>query len=487
MSPRVGLFGLIGSGNSGNDASMEAVLAYLRTAHPEVVVDAMCGGPEQVRARYGIDGVPISWYQKFEQRKTAVPPVLLKVLGKFADTFRTARWVRQHDAVIVPGAGALETTLPQHAWGYPYSLFVVGLSGKIFGTKVALVSVGADRIGKRVTRWLSNSTARLACYRSYRDRFSRDTMRQRGIDTSADRVYPDLAFGVPAPPYSPGDPQVVGVGVMDYHGGNDDREQADQIHSAYTTSLAGFVRWLIDSGHQVRLFCGDAKYDGDIAGKIVAGVRRDLPGVHESWITVAPASTYAELMRAMAPCGTVVATRYHNVICALKLCKPTISLGYSRKFVALMESRGLADFTEPAESPDVDRLVALFKEIENRHAELRHEMAARNAASRQSLDEQFTVLSALLLPGSKPVTARPRDEVPPAPGADDPLGLTAARHRARAPRARSLTWCTRTPRHSAPGIPCRAAAPVRGKPRRPTSHGLVATGSTYSAAPPCAA
>ena len=33
--PRVGLFGILGAGNSGNDASLETVLAYLREAHPE--------------------------------------------------------------------------------------------------------------------------------------------------------------------------------------------------------------------------------------------------------------------------------------------------------------------------------------------------------------------------------------------------------------------------------------------------------------------
>ena len=399
---------------------METVLAYLRTTHPEAVVDAMCGGPELVRTRYGIDGAPIFWYQRFEQRKTAVPPVLLKMLGKVIDTFRTARWVRRHDAVIVPGAGALETTLPVRAWGFPYALFVLTLSGKVFGTKVALVSVGADEIGKRVTRWLSNSTARLAAYRSYRDSFSRDRMRERGIDTSADRVYPDLAFGVPTPPYTPGDPQVVGLGVMAYHGGNDDRKRADQVYSTYTEGLTRFTRWLIDSGHQVRLFCGDAKFDGKIAEQIVVDVRRDLPGLDESWITVAPTSTYAELMRAMAPCGIVVATRYHNVICALKLCRPTISMGYSRQFIALMDNMGLADFIQPVGSLDLDRLIGLVKEIENRQAELRQQMAARNTASLQSLDDQFAVLSALLFPGSKPATAQPRAELAPVPGASDP-------------------------------------------------------------------
>ena len=411
MTPRVGLFGLLGSGNSGNDASTEAVVEYLRTAHPEAVVDAMCGGPQLVRARYGIDAVPIFWYQKFEQNKTRVPLLLLKGLSKGIDTFRTVSWVRRHDAVIVPGAGPLETTLPQRAWGIPYALFVLCLSGKVFGTRVALVSVGADAIGKRVTRWLSNSTARLAFYRSYRDSFSRDTMRQRGIDTSLDRVYADLAFCVPTPPYTPGDPQIVGVGVMSYHGGNDDRKQAGQIHSRYVEGLSQFTRWLLDSGHRVRLFGGDTKFDGEIAEQILADARRHWPELDPSWITVEPAASYAELMQAMAPCGIVVATRYHNVICALKLCKPTISLGYSRKFVSLMTDMGLADFNQPAGSLDSGRLIEQFTELENRHTDLQRQLAEANAARRKSLDEQFAVLSSLLLLGSQPKRGQPRDEL----------------------------------------------------------------------------
>ena len=404
-APRVGLFGLLGSGNSGNDASVETVLAYLRDAHPDAVVDSMCGGPERVRAKYGIDAVPMFWYQKFEQQKTGVAASLLKVLGKGMDTVRTASWVRRHDAVIVPGAGALETTLPQRAWGFPYALFLLSLSGKLSGTKVALVSVGADVINKRVTRWLSNSTARLAFYRSYRDSYSRDAARQRGIDTSGDQVYPDLVFGVPTPPYDPGDPQLVGVGVMAYHGGNDDRKQADQIHSSYVETVTRFTRWLIDSGYRVRLFGGDNKFDGDVAEQIQADLRRYRPDLEPSCVTAESASSYAELIQQMAPCGVIVATRYHNVMCALKLCKPTISLGYSQKFVNLMADMGLAEFNQFAYSLDLDRLIEQFKEMESRHAELQQQMAERNAANRQNLDRQFAVLSGLLFPADQPAHA----------------------------------------------------------------------------------
>ena len=127
--------------------------------------------------------------------------------------------------------GVLEASLPLRPWELPYGMFLLSASGRLFGTKVALVSVGASVINQRLTRWLFDSAARLAFYRSYRDTGSRDAMRQRGLDTTRDHVYPDLAFGIPVPPCDPGDPQIVGVGVMELSRLNDDRGQADEIRS----------------------------------------------------------------------------------------------------------------------------------------------------------------------------------------------------------------------------------------------------------------
>lgn len=60
---RVGVFGLLGSGNLGNDGSLEAVLGYLRAEHPGAVVDALCGGPEVVATRYRIPATRLHWYR----------------------------------------------------------------------------------------------------------------------------------------------------------------------------------------------------------------------------------------------------------------------------------------------------------------------------------------------------------------------------------------------------------------------------------------
>jgi len=116
-APRVGLFGLLGSGNIGNDISMQSVLRYLRADHPDAVIDAMCMGPERVRADAKIDAIPLMWYQRYDGRVSGVTARALKAAGKGIDALRTAAWVRRHDVVIVPGMGVLEASTPINPWG----------------------------------------------------------------------------------------------------------------------------------------------------------------------------------------------------------------------------------------------------------------------------------------------------------------------------------------------------------------------------------
>jgi polysaccharide pyruvyl transferase WcaK-like protein len=401
-SPRVGFFGLIGAGNIGNDSSMEAVLNYLRTDHPEAVIDAMCPGPKIVANRYGISTTPMIWFQRYEKRASGATAFALKLVGKGIDAFRTASWVRRHDVVIVPGAGVLEASLPVRPWGMPYAMFLVSASGRLFGTKVALVGVGAGAINRRATRWLSNSAARLAFYRSYRDNGAREAMRKRGLDVTRDRVYPDLAFAHPVPPAPSSDVPIVGVGVMGYYGSNDDRKRAGEIYASYVAGMTRFVQWLVDSGHRVRLLIGDTfGCDDGPVEEVLAAVRASRPDLDPSWVVAEPVTTFQDLMQAMLPVDSVVAIRFHNILCALLLSKPTISISYSPKHDVLVADMGLPGSSHPASSLDVTRLIEQFKELESRSGEIRQILDEHNAANLRRLEEQFAELSRVLLPEAK--------------------------------------------------------------------------------------
>ena len=393
------MFGLLGNGNLGNEVSMEAVLRYLRTSHPDAVVDAMCTGPDNVTNRYGIPARTMTWVQRYEKIEPRAPISLLKMLGKGIDVVRVGAWAAQHDVVIIPGMGTMEASLPLRPWGLPYSFFLLCLAGKLSGRKVAFVSVGAGEVKKRATRVLLDASARLAFYRSYRDGSSLEVMRDRGVDVARDRVFSDLAFSIPPLPCGPGDPQIVGVGVMGYRGSNDDRGQAAAIYESYMSALRAFVGWLVDHDRSVRILIGDENEPDKLAGEeLLADVRTARPGLEPDRVVAAYATTFAELMKAMAPAGTIVATRYHSMVCALRLGKPVLSLSYAPKFAAIAANMGLTEFCQSAKSPDAALMIAQFTELEKRQEELRQAIAEGNATYEQNVAAQFAELSAVLFP-----------------------------------------------------------------------------------------
>lgn len=392
VAPRVGLFGLLGVGNTGNDGSLEAVLSYLQNEHPSAILDCLCSGPEEVTARYGILASRWHWYH-LDGRTVFGVGVFLKFLGLGVDAFRMASWVRRHDVVIVSGTGVLESLVPIRPWQTPYRMFVLCASGKMLGTKVALVSVGATVNHQRLARWLVTTAARLAYYRSFRDSVSRDSMRQMGLDTSGDAVYPDLAFALPAPGGNHDATGTVGVGVMDYWGANEDRRRADDLHSSYVEKMKRFVAWLVEGGHTVRLLTGDPA-DERVVQEILAGWH----GLDPSPVVAEPVYSLLELMQQIASVDIVVATRFHNVVSALKLAKPTLSIGYATKHDVLMADMGLPEFCQQVKSLDVVRLIEQFTQLESRSAQLRQTLAERNAVQAQLVGRQFAELSAVLFP-----------------------------------------------------------------------------------------
>ena len=402
---RVGFVGLLGQGNLGNDGSLEATLAFLRSRHPDVEIDFLCSGPSEVTRRYGLRATRLHWNRHEYESVGGPGSLLVKALGKLVDPLRIALWLRKHDIAIVPGMGVLESVPPIRPWVWPYTLFLLCAAGRLQGRPVALVSVGADRSVSPATRWLVGRAARMAAYRSYRDAPSREALCSMGVDTSRDGVYPDLVFALPNPEAPESPTGVVGLGVMDYHGGYADRGRGDEVHAEYVAAITRFADWLIGEGHKVRVLIGDHG-DEPAARAVVAGVRARRPDLDDTAITAASPTTLGELQEEIAGVDTVVATRFHNIICAVKQAKPTISLGYAAKNEIMMESFGLGEFCQPLASLDIDLLIEQFTQMQARRGDLVPRMRAEAAANAEKLEEQFTILSRTVIGERHPNAGR---------------------------------------------------------------------------------
>lgn len=392
---RVFLFGLFGSGNSGNDASLEAMLQFL-SRRPGIDVTCICNAPEEVYARYGIRGVPFGARLSGNRLFDVVNRLMADLPRRAAGFGRAVLKASQADVLIFPGTGILDD-FGTGPLGMPLAVFGWCLGARLGGARIAFVSIGAGPIHHPVSRWLMGAAAAMAHYRSYRDTVSHDFMTGIGVRGRA-AVFPDLAFALPVPPaspFGPGPALRVGLGVMGYYGWSHDMAAGAEVHRAYLDKIRRFALWLLDRGCRIRLLTGDT---GDRAAvETLAGlVSADRPDLSGDRLRCEPTADLHALMGQIADTDIVVATRFHNVVAALKLGRPVLSIGYASKNDALLEEMGLAAFCQHIDTLDVDRLIAQFALLQDERAGHAHRIQERVATCRRLLDEQDARLAARL-------------------------------------------------------------------------------------------
>jgi polysaccharide pyruvyl transferase WcaK-like protein len=350
---RIGLFGQFGIGNLGNEGSLEAMLRWLRTQTPEPQLICICSDPAFVRRVHGVEATPLR--ARLPPSMQALNKFLLGIPGRVVDLVHALKVASSLDVLLIPGTGILDD-FGESPFGLPYDLWRWCLAGRLGGAKIGFVSIGAGPITRKLSRFFMIGAARWAHYRSYRDEPSRAFAEIVGLPQGKDCVRPDLAFGLPAPEASSGgagaSAPVVAVGVMAYYGwaGGD-----VGAYQAYVAKLAAYVAWLLRAGRRVRLVIGKDR-DADA----VADVRDRALALAPEWAQLLEpfeaALNLSDVMGQMASADLVVATRFHNVVCALRVGRPVISLGYAEKNRALVSDFGLGEFAQDAEDFDADLL-----------------------------------------------------------------------------------------------------------------------------------
>jgi len=390
----IGFFGLFGVGNFGNDGSLEAMLELVRKERPLAKLLCICRMPTEVGPKFGVRSAQINSRPK-SQLLQRLDRLLMYIPHEIASVIQTVRHIRRLDILIVPGTGILDdfSTGPQ---GMPYSMFRWCLLARIMGTKVVLVSIGAGPIYHPLSRWLMKTAAQMATYRSYRDRISKDFMSSIGLDVRNDCVRPDVAFALPEPaslrePSAEGEKITVGIGVMSYNGWRGDKAHNEAVYDAYLRKLQRFVCWLLTEGYGVRILMGD-----EVDRRTVERLYRMIETAHNGPVSPAvvaePAHSLHDVMAQIAETDLVVATRYHNVVCALKLGRPTLSIGYADKNDVLLDEMGLGDFCQHIEHLDVDLLIQQFRRLAAGRKIYEDRIRKTNSVFAESLRNQNALL-----------------------------------------------------------------------------------------------
>jgi polysaccharide pyruvyl transferase WcaK-like protein len=219
-------------------------------------------------------------------------------------------------------------------------------------------------------------------------------MTRCGVGAPGDDVVPDLVFGwpverMPSPRVADTPPQTVGVGLMAYTGWNLGDSRGRLLYTTYLGQMASFVRWLVRSGYRVRFLIGERHTDAAAVRDLLEHLEPDFLATYAGRLAVPGIDTVADLLREIALTDLVVATRFHNLVFALALSRPVISIGYAAKFEALMHEMGLDNYCQRVETLDVERLKRQLSQLAASYGVTARIVAARTAAYRERVERLF--------------------------------------------------------------------------------------------------
>src|SRR3954468_13916352 len=161
---RVVLFGLFGSGNSGNDASLEAMLAFLRR-WPDIDITCACYAPDVIAAKHGIHCVSVGTPMAGNPLLGVIDRMLFGLPRRLTGLGRAILTARRTDVLIFPGTGVLDD-FGTGPFGMPLAIFGWCLGARLGGAQIAFVSIGAGPIHHPLSRRLMAGAAAMAQYRS---------------------------------------------------------------------------------------------------------------------------------------------------------------------------------------------------------------------------------------------------------------------------------------------------------------------------------
>lgn len=386
MVKRLALYGEFGCGNLGNEGSLDAFLAYLRTCHSDVELHCICRCPDAAATRFGLTTTSITT----PRHGRGYAGRLYSLLAKALDLARLTHIVGRYDAVVVPGTGILEDSMSLRSWGVPWELACLAVAARLRHIPLSFVCIGGNAPATTATRRLFRATLRTASYRSFRDAPSRTAAADLGVLAAHnDGVYADLAFTLPVPANRSAGSEI-GLGVMSYYGRGSNTAQGQQTHDRYVDQQVTIVRALLEGGRTVRLLIGDSA-DKHVADAIISRVQAPT-----EQLSAIGARSLGELLVEMTSCQVVVASRYHNVVCAALLGLPTVSLGHSEKNDTLQNLLGLSAYCAHIEQIDPEMIVAqvqeLVTEYNTHHARINDVVAG----FRRQLEAQYAELDSVL-------------------------------------------------------------------------------------------
>jgi polysaccharide pyruvyl transferase WcaK-like protein len=432
--PRIALLTPYGGENLGDAAIQDAVIANVRLRLPDAQFSGICLNCDNFVARHGTGAFPLSanniaFYSMSRGRPWERPkegegrrpskvrekitralksfPILrrcLKVVAAIAvgvrHSFKGYIFLRTQNIVIVSGGGQLNEQYGG-AWGQPFALFKWAVLARIARVPYAVASVGVGELKSRASRLFVSVALRLACYRSYRDKDTRDFAAGLMERAARDPIAPDLAFSLTSSELPPiasfrgiaGERTVIAISPIAFAKPGIWPMENRATYNRYVEQLAQVVAQLLRRDYSLVMVWSSLGDDEGVIPDLFGRLDQEL----RQSIHIPTIGNWRDFVSTLGGVDFLIASRLHSTILGFVSETPTIAISFERKVTSVMADLGqtdyllqICDFTSKGVIEVLDRLELRKDIVSQQVASYRHRI-------RPVSDLQYDTLTELVM------------------------------------------------------------------------------------------
>ena len=393
-SPRISLLTPYNGGNLGDAAIQDAIIANLRLRVPGAQFSGISLNGDNFVERHGSASFPLcgsngpfyrmyrgmmtdhsgdgesyarpssekGWNSTSIKRAVKRVPVLwwcLKTIRALGRRLRRElrhcaggyRFLRTQDLLIVSGGGQLDEEWGG-PWGHPFTLFKWAVLARLTRVPYAIASVGACKITSTTSRFFLSAALRMAQYRSYRDKNSREVAARLMQRTARDAIVPDIAFSLPSselpPPARIGSISqgrtVVAISLIAYARPGSWPNPNRTLHDRYLEQMTDVVAQLLKRGYFLVIVCSSLGDDERVISELLDRLDDEYRKMVARQIHIPTIRTWRDLVATLRDVDYLIASRLHSTILGFLTQTPTVAISFDPKVDWVMEDARQTDY-----------------------------------------------------------------------------------------------------------------------------------------------
>ncbi len=440
--PRVALLTPYTGGNFGDAAIQDAVIANLRLRLPNTQFSGISLDNENYLRQHGTSAFPIcasgisfygmsrtsddptqhaarqttSSYSVIASLKAAIRRVpgargLVKMIKPTLKTVRREirhcvhgyHFLRGHDLVVVCGGGQLDEEWGG-PWGHPFALLKWAVLSKLAGVPYAIASVGTCKVNSKASRLFLSAALRMARYRSYRDKNSREIAAGLYSRAAKDSVVPDLALGLPPSelPRAAGLRSMaqgritVAISPIVYAKSGFWPTAEEGLYNRYLHQMAEMVSELLKRNIFL-VFVWSARGDQNVIPELLARLDPDSQNLAARQVYFPKLANWKDLLAVLLDVDFLIGSRLHSTIFGFLAKVPLVAISFDPKVDSAMQDFGQKDSVLQIRNFAANDVLKALARLELRNKEIAQQIGTYCQQAFRVSGAQFDALAQLAM------------------------------------------------------------------------------------------